>query len=217
LRADYQFMVKRAFDCLVATLSLFFLFPVFVVICIGIWIDSPGPLFFTVRAAGREGKPFDQWKFRSMEAGARDKGHPFETSSSDPRITRVGRFLRRWSLDELPQLWNVLRGEMSLIGPRPAFLEVAEGYSPLEGRRLLMRPGLTGLAQIHGRNLLPWPRRVSYDIQYIEHYSLWRDAGILIRTIPVVVCGEGIYGPDGRVKMHDLATPLETCEMASEE
>jgi lipopolysaccharide/colanic/teichoic acid biosynthesis glycosyltransferase len=217
LAADYQLVLKRVLDFVAAGLGLLFLFPLFVVIAISIWLDSRGSFFFTVRAAGRGGRPFDQWKFRSMEVNARAKGHPFETSSTDPRITRVGHFLRRWSLDELPQLWNVLRGEMSLIGPRPGFVEVAELYSPLQARRLRMRPGLTGLAQVHGRNLLPWSQRLIYDIAYIEHYSLWKDLCILFRTFPVVVRGEGIYGPDGRVKLHDLARSLETCDAASDE
>ena len=120
-------------------------------------------------------------------------------------ITRVGRFLRRWSLDELPQLWNVVRGEMSLIGPRPTFIEIASGYSPAQARRLLMRPGLTGLAQLQGRNLLPWQERVVLDIAYIDHYSPWLDLKILVRTIPVLLRGTGVYGADGTVKMHDLA------------
>jgi lipopolysaccharide/colanic/teichoic acid biosynthesis glycosyltransferase len=152
-----------------------------------------------------------------MKVDAKQKGHPFEVSDTDPRVTRVGRFLRRWSIDELPQLWNVLRGEMSLVGPRPAFIEVARRYPPLETRRLLMRPGLTGLAQIHGRNMLPWPQRVAYDIAYIEHYSLWMDFRILAHTIPVVVRGEGIYGPDGKVRMHELVRAPETCDAINAE
>jgi undecaprenyl phosphate N,N'-diacetylbacillosamine 1-phosphate transferase len=217
LPAEYQLVLKRGLDIVAASLGLLILVPTFALIAIIIWLDSPGSFFFTLRAAGRDGRVFDQWKFRTMKVDAREQGHPFETSATDPRITRVGRFLRRWSLDELPQLLNVLRGEMSIIGPRPAFIEVAECYPRFEARRLLMRPGLTGLAQIHGRNLLPWPHRVTYDIAYIEHYSLWMDFRILIRTIPVVVRGEGVYGPDGGVKMHDLAGPLETCDAANGE
>lgn len=217
MAANYQLMWKRAFDIVAAGLGLLILVPAFGLIAVCIWLDSPGSVFFPLRAAGRGGRAFDQWKFRTMKVGAREKGHPFETSVSDPRITRVGRFLRRWSLDELPQLWNVVRGEMSLVGPRPAFIEVAECYPRLEARRLRVRPGLTGLAQIHGRNLLPWPQRVTYDVAYIERYSLWMDFRILIRTIPVVVRGEGVYGPGGGVKMHDLAGPLETCDAAKGE
>jgi lipopolysaccharide/colanic/teichoic acid biosynthesis glycosyltransferase len=215
--ANYQLLVKRAFDVVAAGLGLVILLPAFLLIAVGIRLDSPGSFLFALRAAGRNGRAFSQWKFRTMKMGARENGHPFETSQADPRITRVGHFLRRWSIDELPQLWNVLRGEMSLVGPRPAFIEVANQYSPTEAQRLLRRPGLTGWAQIHGRNLLPWPERVAYDIAYIEDFSLWMDFRILLRTIPVVVRGEGIYGPHGRVGMHELARPLETCDVANAE
>jgi undecaprenyl phosphate N,N'-diacetylbacillosamine 1-phosphate transferase len=188
-----------------AFVGLLTLFPVFVLIGMSIWLDSPGPVLFRLRAAGRGGRAFDQWKFRTMVKDARQKVHPFETFATDPRITRVGRFLRRWSLDELPQLWNVLRGEMSIVGPRPNFTEIAARYPPFEARRLLVRPGLTGLAQIQGRNLVPWPQRIALDIAYIEHYSLWLDFKILLGTIPVWLRGKGLYGEDGRVRMHDLA------------
>jgi lipopolysaccharide/colanic/teichoic acid biosynthesis glycosyltransferase len=141
---------------------------------------------------------------RTMVHGARESGDRFETSASDPRITRVGHFLRRWSIDELPQLWNVLRGEMSIVGPRPAFCEIASKYSAEQARRLAMRPGLTGLAQVQGRNLLTWAQRVELDIFYVEHYSLWLDCEIMTRTIPVLFQGEGVYGKDGRVRVQDL-------------
>jgi lipopolysaccharide/colanic/teichoic acid biosynthesis glycosyltransferase len=200
-----QLALKRGLDFVAALVGLVALFPVFVLIALCVWLDSPGPVFFRLRMAGRGGKAFDQWKFRTMVQDARQKAHPFETSATDPRITRAGRFLRRWSLDELPQLWNVLRGEMSLVGPRPAFIEIAARYSALETRRLQMRPGLTGLAQVHGRNLLPWPERVAFDLEYIEHFSLWADFKILLRTVPVVLRSKGVYGEDGKVRMHDLA------------
>lgn len=197
--------MKRAFDVILALLA----FPVFVaaflLIAPAILLDSGGPVLFKLRVAGRGGKAFDQWKFRTMVQDARQKAHPFETSATDPRITRVGRFLRRWSLDELPQLWNVLRADMSLIGPRPAFVEVASRYGPREARRLQMRPGITGLAQIQGRNLLPWSQRVALDNDYIEHYSMRLDFKILYRTIPIWLRGTGVYGEDGKVTMHDLA------------
>lgn len=200
-----QLAIKRVTDIAAAVLGLLVLAPVFACIAFCVSLDSPGDIFFKLRVAGRDGKAFDQWKFRTMVQNARDTAHRFETSATDPRITRVGRFLRRWSLDELPQLWNVLRGEMSLVGPRPAFLEIAERYSPEQARRLQMRPGLTGLAQLQGRNLIPWERRVVLDISYIEIFSLWLDAKILWRTIPLLLRGTGVYGEGGVVKMHDLA------------
>ncbi len=137
-----------------------------------------------------------------MVEGAQEKGHRYETSVEDPRITRVGRILRRWSVDELPQLWNVLLGEMSLVGPRPTFAEVAERYTPEEARRLEALPGLTGWAQIHGRNLLSWPERVKLDNEYVQTFSLLLDLNILVRTIPTLLRKEGVYGEDGRVRMH---------------
>ena len=139
-----------------------------------------------------------------MVNDAREKGDSFETSSSDPRITRVGHFLRRWSIDELPQLWNVVRGEMSLVGPRPMIYELVAKYSPQPSLRLTMRPGLTGLAQVRGRNLLSWAERIQLDRFYVEHYSLWRDFTIMARTIPVLFQYQGIYGKDGRVRIPDL-------------
>ncbi len=202
---EFQFALKRGIDLAIAFLGLLFLVPAFVLIAIASSLDSPGPVFFAVWVAGQNGKAFRQWKFRTMLKNAQQQGHPFETSSGDPRITRVGGILRRWSLDELPQFWNVLRGDMSLVGPRPTFAEVAALYSPREARRLQVRPGLTGLAQIHGRNLLSWPERIALDLLYIERYSLWADCKILFRTIPFVLRGEGIYGEGGRVRMHDPA------------
>ena len=200
-----QLALKRVFDLVLSLLGLVVLSPVFALIALCISLDSPGDVFFKLRVAGRDGKPFDQWKFRTMIQNARDTAHRFETSATDPRITHVGRFLRRWSLDELPQLWNVVRGDMSLVGPRPAFLEVAQRYSPEQARRLQMRPGLTGLAQLQGRNLLPWEQRIVLDIAYIDRYSLWLDTKTLWRTIPLLLRGTGVYGEGGVVKMHDLA------------
>jgi lipopolysaccharide/colanic/teichoic acid biosynthesis glycosyltransferase len=200
-----QLAIKRALDIAFAIFGLLVLTPVFVCVALCVSLDSTGDIFFKLRVAGRDGKAFDQWKFRTMVKNARNIAHRYETSATDPRITRVGRFLRRWSLDELPQFWNVLRGEMSFVGPRPTFLEIAERYSSEQARRLQMRPGLTGLAQLQGRNLIPWERRIILDISYIENFSLWLDAKILCRTIPLLLRGTGVYGQGGAVKMHDLA------------
>ncbi len=205
MKRQTNFAVKRAFDLGASTLGLFFLAPFFAAVAVAVVLDSSGPVFFRLRVAGRNGQPFDQWKFRTMVKNARGLAHPFETFLGDPRITRVGRFLRRWSIDELPQLWNVLRGDMSLVGPRPTFVEVAAQYSEAESRRLEVQPGITGLAQVEGRNLIPWPRRVEFDAAYIDQCSVWLDLKILFRTIAVLVRGKGVYGPDGRVRMHRLA------------
>jgi len=204
MRHELHLIAKRIMDVGLTTVGLIITFPLLLVSAIAIKLDSGGPVFFRLRAAGLGGGGFDQWKLRTMVDGARESGDRFETSSSDPRITRVGHFLRRWSIDELPQLWNVLRGEMSIVGPRPAFFEIASKYSVEQARRLEMRPGLTGLAQVQGRNLLTWAERVELDIFYVEHYSLWLDYEIMARTIPVLFQGEGLYGKDGRVRVHDL-------------
>jgi lipopolysaccharide/colanic/teichoic acid biosynthesis glycosyltransferase len=204
MRRELHLIAKRIIDVGIAIVGLIIFAPALLVSGIAIKLGSRGPVFFRLRAAGLGGGGFDQWKLRTMVDGARESGDRFETSSSDPRITRVGHFLRRWSIDELPQLWNVLRGEMSIVGPRPAFFEIASKYSAEQARRLEMRPGLTGLAQVQGRNLLTWAERVELDIFYVEHYSLWLDYEIMARTIPVLFLGQGLYGKDGRVRVHDL-------------
>src|ERR1700675_2187163 len=204
MRGELQLIVKRIMDVGLAIAGLIIVAPLLLVSVIAIKLDSRGPVFFRLRVAGLRGKGFDQWKLRTMVYGARESGDRFETSSSDPRITRLGHFLRRRSIDELPQLWNVLRGEMSIVGPRPAFFEIASKYSAEQARRLTMRPGLTGLAQVQGRNLLTWAERVELDIFYVEHFSLRLDWEIMARTIPVLFQGEGVYGKDGRVRVQDL-------------
>jgi lipopolysaccharide/colanic/teichoic acid biosynthesis glycosyltransferase len=201
---ELQMLAKRIMDVGLAIAGLIIFAPLLFVSGIAIKVGSRGPVFFRLRVAGLRGGGFDQWKLRTMVHGARESGDRFETSLSDPRITRVGHFLRRWSIDELPQLWNVLRGEMSIVGPRPAFSEIASKYSMEQARRLAMRPGLTGLAQVQGRNLLTWAERVELDIFYVEHYSLWLDCEIMVHTIPVLFQGEGVYGKDGRVRVQDL-------------
>jgi len=204
MRRDLHLIVKRSMDVVLAIVGLIVVAPLLLVSAVAIRRGSRGPVFFRLRVAGLRGAGFDQWKLRTMMEGARESGDRFETSSNDPRITRVGHFLRRWSIDELPQLWNVLRGEMSIVGPRPAFFEIATKYSADQARRLTMRPGLTGLAQVQGRNLLTWAERVELDIFYVEHCSLWLDCEIMARTIPVLFHGEGVYGKDGRVRVQDL-------------
>jgi lipopolysaccharide/colanic/teichoic acid biosynthesis glycosyltransferase len=197
--------LKRIADIGLACSGLMICAPMLALAGVAIKLDSPGPMFFGLKAAGLNGEKFLQWKLRTMVDGAREVGDYFETSSSDPRVTKVGRFLRRWSVDELPQLWNVIRGEMSLVGPRPAFYEVAAKYSVEQRRRLAMRPGLTGLAQVSGRNSLSWAERMELDVFYIETYSLWKDCELIVRTIPALFRIEGVYGKDGRVRIPDVS------------
>jgi len=204
MRRELQLFVKRIMDVVLAIFTLIIVAPLLLASAAAIKLGSPGPVFFRLRVAGLGGEGFDQWKLRTMVNGAREGGDRFETSSSDPRITRVGHFLRRWSIDELPQLWNILRGEMSIVGPRPAFFEIASKYSAEQAHRLTMRPGLTGLAQVQGRNLLTWAERVELDTFYVGHFSLSLDCEIMARTIPVLFRSEGVYGKDGRVRVQDL-------------
>jgi sugar transferase EpsL len=204
MKRETQLRLKRIADVVLGFSGLVICFPVIALAVVAIKLDSEGPVFFRLCAAGRKHKPFSQWKLRTMVNDAREKGDYFETSSSDPRITSVGRFLRRWSIDELPQLWNVVCGEMSLVGPRPMIYELAPRHWPEPSRRLAMRPGLTGLAQVKGRNSLSWAERIQLDIFYVEHYSLWMDFKIMARTIPVLFQYQGIYGKDGHVRIPDL-------------
>ncbi|HEY8715308.1 MAG TPA: sugar transferase [Candidatus Acidoferrum sp.] len=204
MKRDIQLHVKRIIDVLWSLYGLVVCIPIFAAAALVVKLDSEGPAFFALNAAGMGGCSFRQWKFRTMVNGARENGDRFETSAYDPRITRVGRFLRRWSIDELPQLWNVLRGDMSLVGPRPTFLEVAAKYSPEQSRRLAMRPGITGLAQVSGRNALSWEERIPLDIYYVEHSSLAMDLRILALTVPALFRGSEVYGKDGRVRLPDL-------------
>lgn len=181
-----------------AGVSLVICIPLFAVIAAAICIDSPGKPIFVQDRVGRNGNRFRMLKFRTMIRNAERVGSGFYVSRSDPRITRVGRFLRRLSLDEMPQLWNVLVGEMSLVGPRPALGYHVEHYTPRQAARLSVRPGLTGWSQVNGRNQLKWPERLELDVWYANHFSLWLDARILLRTLAVWVSGHGLYAERDR-------------------
>jgi exopolysaccharide biosynthesis polyprenyl glycosylphosphotransferase len=184
---------KRALDLLAASVLLLLLSPLMLLIALAIKLDTRGPVFYRQERIGRNGRPFRLWKFRSMVVGAEKKGAGILVEANDPRITRVGRILRKLSLDELPQLFNVLAGQMSLIGPRPGLRYQVEQYSPEQRRRLLVRPGITGWAQIHGRNAIDWEQRIALDLEYLQRVSLATDLYILWRTIPVVLRGEGMF------------------------
>lgn len=181
-------------DILLSGIALILLLPIFFVIGILIKIDSTGPAFFIQNRAGKDGRIFKVCKFRTMEIDS-DKDSKM-LSKDDPKITRVGKYLR-WGMDELPQLINVFKGDMSLVGPRPALEEQAIEYSERHRRRLGMKPGLTGWALVNGRNAISWAEKIEYDIWYIDNWSLFLDFQILIRTVLVVLKGEGIYGEDG--------------------
>jgi lipopolysaccharide/colanic/teichoic acid biosynthesis glycosyltransferase len=149
---------------------------------VAIKLDDRGPVFYRQRRVGLQGREFELLKLRTMEVGAEARGAGLAVNEGDPRITRVGRVLRRLSLDELPQLWNVVRGDMSLIGPRPTLAYQVERYTARQRRRLEVKPGITGWAQIHGRARLPWNDRIELDVWYVEHRSPFLDLKILART-----------------------------------
>jgi lipopolysaccharide/colanic/teichoic acid biosynthesis glycosyltransferase len=190
--------VKRGLDLAASALALIFLALPFAAIALVIKLDDRGPIFFRQIRIGRGGKPFRVWKFRTMSVMDVSPKGPDLLSRGDPRITRIGRLLRNLGLDELPQLLNVLAGDMSLVGPRPTLAYQVERYSPFQKRRLEARPGITSLAVVSGRNALSWNERIELDVWYIDHWSLWLDARIMLRTLLcVLVTRKGLYGNDG--------------------
>jgi lipopolysaccharide/colanic/teichoic acid biosynthesis glycosyltransferase len=189
-----QIAVKHALDRVSAALLLVALAPLFAVVAAAVKIGDGGPVLFHHTRPGEDASPFEVLKFRTMVVDA-DRLLDAEGRPVGDRVTRVGRVLRSTSLDELPQLVNILRGEMSFVGPRPAIPEHVARYTEEQMRRLRMRPGITGLAQVNGRNTLPWSERIRLDNDYIDGYSLALDARILLATISVVVRREGI-APD---------------------
>jgi exopolysaccharide biosynthesis polyprenyl glycosylphosphotransferase len=190
-----QLLVKRAIDMAASGLLLLLLLPLFVAIAFAVKATSAGEIIFRQTRIGRSGRPFTIYKFRTMVRDAPRSGLGTYCYRDDPRITRVGRILRSTSLDELPQLFNVLKGDMSLVGPRPDLPHHVERYTPSQRRRLAMRPGITGWAQVNGRNGIPWERRIALDLAYVDGWSLWRDAVIVARTVGVVVSRHGAELP----------------------
>ena len=174
--------VGRAFDIAAAAAGLAVTSPLLALSALAIKLEDGGPVLYRQRRIGKDGDEFELLKLRTMVVGAERQGAGWAVNRGDPRITRAGRVLRRLSLDELPQLWNVLRGDMSIIGPRPTLAYQVAQYSPQQRRRLEVRPGLTGWAQVNGRARLPWDERIELDVWYIDHRSLWLDAKILART-----------------------------------
>jgi len=203
MKKSIQRVIKKIFDFLTALIGLIILSPLFGIIAFLILIDSKGPVFFKDKRCGKDGKIFMAYKFRTMIENAMDIGLGIEVARGDLRITKIGAFLRRWSLDEIPQLINVFKGEMSLIGPRPALPHQVEKYTEFEKGRLNVKPGITGWAQVNGRNLLNWKERIKLDIWYIENWSLWIDFKILLMTPKVVLSRQGLYGKEGIVRDYE--------------
>jgi len=196
-------VVKRAIDIVGSLVFLVVGWPILALIALAIRIDSPGPVVFRQTRVGKAGRTFEMYKFRSMRQGAEEEldelrdlneaQGPIFKMRNDPRVTRVGWFLRRSSLDELPQLFNVLRGDMSLVGPRPPIPAEVENYLPWHKKRLEVYPGLTGLWQVSGRSLLSFDEQVLLDVYYIENWSVWLDIRILLSTIPQILRMDGAY------------------------
>ena len=187
---------SRALDVFVAAVVLALSSPLLLVVTIAIKLESRGPVLYRQRRVGKHGRPFDLWKLRTMVSGAESIGAGIYVLEGDPRITRVGRLLRRFSLDELPNLVNVLRGEMAIVGPRPTVQEQVDRYTDRQRRRLEVKPGITGWAQVNGRTSLPWPERIELDVWYVEHRSLWLDLRILAKTARMLATGHGLYSDE---------------------
>jgi lipopolysaccharide/colanic/teichoic acid biosynthesis glycosyltransferase len=185
--------LKRAFDVLAVLVGGTLLLPLLLLVALAIRLDSHGPVLFRQRRVGLHGREFEVLKLRTMVAGAVHIGAGMAVNTGDARVTRVGRVLRRTSLDELPNLVNVLRGEMAIVGPRPTLPSQVAQYTERERGRLAVRPGITGWAQVNGRASLPWSERIELDLWYIEHRSWRLDLKILWRSAQLVVRGEGLY------------------------
>lgn len=186
-------MIRRAVDIVVSSLALALGSPVLALAMLAVRLESTGPAVYSQRRTGRDGRPFEVLKLRTMVDGAEHIGAGLAVNADDPRVTRVGAFLRRTSLDELPNLVNVLRGDMSLIGPRPTLPVQVAQYTERQRGRLAIKPGITGWAQVNGRASLPWTERIDLDLYYIEHRSLALDLRILGRTLAMVLGGSGLY------------------------
>jgi lipopolysaccharide/colanic/teichoic acid biosynthesis glycosyltransferase len=189
-------VVSRALDITVAAVVLAVTSPLLALAALAIRLESRGPVFYRQRRVGRRGEPFELWKLRTMVPKAETMGAGVYVLEGDPRITRVGRLLRRFSLDELPNLVNVLKGDLAIVGPRPTVQEQVDRYTERQLRRLEVKPGITGWAQVNGRTSLPWPERIELDVWYVDHRSLWLDLRILAKTARMLATGHGLYSEE---------------------
>jgi lipopolysaccharide/colanic/teichoic acid biosynthesis glycosyltransferase len=185
--------VSRVLDVAAAGLGLVIAAPLIALAAIAIRLETPGSPVYRQRRVGRDGRPFDLFKLRTMVAGAEHVGAGLAVNYGDPRITRVGAGLRRFSLDELPNLVNVLRGDMAIVGPRPTIQAQVDQYTDRQRRRLEVKPGITGWAQVNGRASLPWHERIELDVWYVDNRSLRLDLRILARTARMLATGHGLY------------------------
>jgi lipopolysaccharide/colanic/teichoic acid biosynthesis glycosyltransferase len=190
--------LRRALDVVLSTALLVVTAPLLALAALAIRLESRGPVFYRQLRVGRDGEPFQLWKLRTMVPGAESMGAGIYVLEGDSRITRTGRLLRRFSLDELPNLVNVLKGDMAVVGPRPTVQEQVDRYTDRQRRRLEVKPGITGWAQINGRTSLSWPERIELDVWYVEHRSLRLDLQILLKTARMLATGHGLYSEDLR-------------------
>ena len=188
--------MTRPLDLALAGVLLVVTAPLLALAALAIRLESRGPVFYSQRRVGKDGRPFELVKLRTMVPGAESMGAGIYVLEGDPRITRVGRLLRRFSLDELPNLVNVVRGDLAIVGPRPTVQEQVDRYTERQRRRLEVKPGITGWAQINGRTSLPWPERIELDVWYVEHRSLQLDLRILARTARMLATGHGLYSEE---------------------
>jgi lipopolysaccharide/colanic/teichoic acid biosynthesis glycosyltransferase len=185
--------VKRLIDLAISLPLVLISAPLVALLALFVRLESPGDPIYRQTRVGKDGALFEIYKLRTMVQGAEFTGAGLAIAAGDPRITRLGTFLRRYSLDELPNLWNVLRGDMSIVGPRPTLKGQVDQYTDRQRGRLAVKPGITGWAQINGRAALPWPERIELDLWYVEHQSVGLDLRILARTLGLVASGHGIY------------------------
>jgi lipopolysaccharide/colanic/teichoic acid biosynthesis glycosyltransferase len=185
--------VKRLFDLVLAAIGTALSAPLVALLAAAIRLESGGHPIYRQTRVGKDGREFEIYKLRTMVSGAESVGAGLAIQEGDERITRVGAFLRRYSLDELPNLWNVLRGDMSIVGPRPTIPVQVAQYTERQRGRLTVKPGITGWAQVNGRAALPWPERIELDLFYVEHRSLALDLRILARSARLVLSGQGLY------------------------
>jgi len=196
------------FDLILSALGLAILSPLLLLTALTIWLTMGRPILFRQVRPGLKGKPFESYKFRTMVDLRNEQGFPLP---DEQRLTPVGRFLRSSSLDELPQFFNVLRGDMSLVGPRPLLMEYLGRYTPEQARRHEVRPGITGWAQVNGRNSLSWDQKFQLDVWYVDHWSLWLDLKILVMTIGRVLRRDGISAP-GHLTMPEFLGEKESVD-----
>lgn len=194
---DFFLRAKYFLDITFSTLIIIIISPILATIALAIKLDSQGPALFKQQRIGLRGRPFHVYKFRTMVVNAEKMGLGYNIEKNDSRITKVGNFLRAWSLDELPQIINILKGEMSFIGPRPTLKYQVDAYTSHQRRRLLMKPGITGWAQVNGRNNIPWEERIELDIWYVDNWTPWLDIRIFFRTFFVIFKKDSVYNEKG--------------------